>query len=234
MHELPLLELTVRLVVAAAAGVVLGLERELRSHPAGARTHALVAVGAALFTIAGAYGFADVQRGPNTDPARIAAQVASGVGFLGAGAILRQGLGVRGLTTAATLWLAAAIGVASGAGAYPAVLVGTAVVLVVLVVLRVLKPLILRASPTVVIEIGYERGHGTLGPVIRSLNGVAAKMQQLDVDDEDGTPLRRVTLTLTGVHDLEEINRVAEGLRERAEVRSVRVSTSSSARGLGA
>src|SRR3954453_12189819 len=115
------------------AAVLVGLEREVRGHVAGSRTHALVAVGAALFTIAGAYGFTDVPHGPNVDPARIAAQVASGIGFLGAGAILRQGLGVRGLTTATTLWLAAALGVASGAGAYPAVAICTAIVLLVLI-----------------------------------------------------------------------------------------------------
>src|SRR3954451_23793087 len=101
------------------AAVLLGLEREVRGHPAGARTHALVAVGAVLFTIAGAYGFGDVPHGPTVDPARVAAQVASGVGFLGAGAIMRQGFGVRGLTTAATLWLAAAIGVTAGGRALP-------------------------------------------------------------------------------------------------------------------
>src|SRR5947209_16104021 len=101
----------------------------MRAHAAGVRTHALVAVGAALFTVAGAYGFADVPHGSNVDPARIAAQVASGVGFLGAGAILRQGIGVRGLTTAATLWLAAALGLASGAGAYDAALLGTAILM---------------------------------------------------------------------------------------------------------
>src|SRR5205814_5655850 len=122
----------------------LGFERELRARVAGLRTHSLVAIGAALFTIAGAYGFGDIPRGPNIDPARIAAQVASGVGFLGAGAILRQGFGVRGLTTATTLWLAAAIGVASGAGAYPAVAVCTGIVLLVLVALRLAKPLIMR------------------------------------------------------------------------------------------
>src|SRR5438270_5748195 len=141
MRDLSLLELTLRMAVAAGAAVLLGLEREIRGHPAGVRTHALVAVGAALFTIAGAYGFADIPRGPNIDPARIAAQVASGIGFLGAGAILRQGSGVRGLTTAATLWLAAAIGVTSGAGAYAAVAVGTVLMMVALVALRLAKPL---------------------------------------------------------------------------------------------
>src|SRR3954465_14920409 len=128
MRGLSTLELSLRIGIAMIAAVLLGLEREVRCHPAGSRTHALVAVGAALFTIAGAYGFTDVPHGPNVDPARIAAQVASGIGFLGAGAILRRGLGVRGLTTATTLWLAAALGVASGAGAYAAVAICTVVV----------------------------------------------------------------------------------------------------------
>src|SRR6059058_5876004 len=144
MRDLTVWTLSLRLGVAALAGLTLGFERELRARAAGIRTHSLVAVGAALFTIAGAYGFSDIPHGPNIDPARIAAQVASGVGFLGAGAIMRQGIGVRGLTTAATLWLAAAIGVTSGAGAYPAVAVGTVMVLIALVVLRLAKPLVTR------------------------------------------------------------------------------------------
>src|SRR5438309_8374348 len=157
--------------------MLIGLERELRGHAAGVRTHTLVAVGAAIFTIAGAYGFSDIPHGPNVDPARVGAQVASGVGFLGAGAILRQGLGIRGLTTAATLWLAAALGLASGAGAYPAVAVGTAVVLIVLVILRALKPLTNRWSPDLtVIEMDYLRGYGTLGPLLRTVNGINTKL----------------------------------------------------------
>ena len=146
VRDLPMLTLCVRLLLAATAGLVVGSERELRAQAAGIRTHALVAVGAALFTVAGAYGFADVPHGPNVDPARIAAQVASGVGFLGAGAILRKGLGVRGLNTAATLWLAAALGVAAGAGAYAAAGLGTGVVLLVLIALRIVTPLLLRMA----------------------------------------------------------------------------------------
>jgi putative Mg2+ transporter-C (MgtC) family protein len=226
VYSLSVGELTLRLVVAAVAGVVLGLERELRAHPAGARTHALVAVGAALFTIAGAYGFTDVPRGPTVDPARVAAQVASGIGFLGAGAIMRQGSGVRGLTTAATLWLAAAIGVASGAGSYPAVAIGTIVVLVVLVVLRLLKPLLLRwGPPTTVIELEYERGHGTLGPVIQTLNQLSTKMEQIDVNDETHHGLRQVTVYLA-IRDVEEMQRAVDHLRARPEVRRVRVASS--------
>src|SRR4051794_33290597 len=227
MRDLTVWTLSLRLGVAALAGLTLGFERELRARAAGLRTHSLVAVGAALFTIAGAYGFADIPRGPNVDPARIAAQVASGIGFLGAGAILRQGLGVRGLTTATTLWLAAALGVASGAGAYPAVAVCTAVVLLVLVVLRLAKPLIERWSHSVaVIELDYERGHGTLGPVLTSVNELRTRLDHLELvddDEEDDDGLRHVSLHLT-TNDLARVYEMVDDLRERPEVRAVRVS----------
>src|SRR3954467_1495431 len=101
-----------RLGVAAVLGGAIGAERELRERAAGLRTHAVVCVGSALFTLVSAYGFAEFRV---VDPTRIAAQIVSGIGFLGAGAIIRQGLSVRGLTTAATLWLVAAIGMAAGA-----------------------------------------------------------------------------------------------------------------------
>src|SRR5258708_4555566 len=124
-----------RLAVAALLGALVGVERESAAKGAGVRTHAVVALGAALFTIAGAYGFTDLGKGPNVDPARIAAQVAAGVGFIGAGAILRSGASVRGITTAATVWLAAAIGVAAGAGGWLAAIVATVLTVLVLVVL---------------------------------------------------------------------------------------------------
>src|SRR4051794_33629631 len=114
------LDLLLRIVAAAGLGVVLGAEREQRGQFAGMRTHALVACGAAIFTVAGAYGFSDVSRGPNVDPMRVAAQVASGIGFIGGGAILHEGALVRGLTTAASLWAAGALGVAPGAGPWRA------------------------------------------------------------------------------------------------------------------
>jgi putative Mg2+ transporter-C (MgtC) family protein len=226
VRDLGLIELTLRVGVAVLSAVLLGLEREVRGHPAGIRTHALVAVGATLFTIAGAYGFADVPHGSNVDPARIAAQVASGIGFLGAGAILRQGLGVRGLTTATTLWLAAALGVASGAGAYPAVAVGTAVVLVVLVAVRLAKPLIVRwGGGVTVIEMEYRRGHGTLGPVLQTINGLGSKLDHLeltDEDEDDDEGMRHVTLHFN-TRDLDQISAVVDELRERPEVHAVRM-----------
>src|SRR5213595_2735248 len=135
-------EALVRLVLAAALGGAVGLERELREREAGFRTHMLVAVGSALFTIASAYGFREflVNGGSvvRADPTRIAAQIVTGIGFLGAGAIIRQGLAVSGLTTAATLWVVAAIGMASGAGYYSAAVITTGVALLALWPLRTL------------------------------------------------------------------------------------------------
>src|SRR5690242_3089783 len=122
-----------RLTVAAGLGGAIGLERELRERQAGLRTHLVVCVGSALFTLVSAYAFTS----PRVDPTRIAAQIVSGIGFLGAGAIIRQGLSVRGLTTAATLWLVAAIGMASGAGYYDAAVIATAGALLTLGPLRI-------------------------------------------------------------------------------------------------
>jgi putative Mg2+ transporter-C (MgtC) family protein len=120
------LGLTVRLVVALLLGAAIGWERELQRMPAGFRTHALVSLGAAIFTVISAYAFT----GPGSDPTRIAAQIVSGIGFLGGGAILHYGGTVRGLTTAASLWSVAAVGMAAGAGLF--VVAGISAVLVII------------------------------------------------------------------------------------------------------
>ena len=125
-----------RVVVAAGLGGAVGLERELREREAGFRTHLLVSVGSCLFTLVSAYGFNEF-RGGSVDPTRIAAQIVTGIGFLGAGAIIRQGFSVRGLTTAATLWVVAAIGMASGAGYFSVAVITTALVLFSLWPLRI-------------------------------------------------------------------------------------------------
>lgn len=124
------LDLSVRLIVAAALGLAVGFEREIHGHPAGLRTHMLVASGSALFTVLSAYGFSDVPGGVPIDPTRIAAQIVSGIGFLGAGAILKDGIVIRGLTTAASLWATSAVGMAAGAGEYVIAAVATGTILV--------------------------------------------------------------------------------------------------------
>jgi putative Mg2+ transporter-C (MgtC) family protein len=125
------LELGLRLLVAGLLGGIIGVEREIHEHPAGMRTHTLVALGCALFTILSIYGFditIDGQKAP-VDPSRLAAQIVSGIGFLGAGAILKYGTSIRGLTTAASLWATAAIGIAAGTGQYFLAIVGFAIVI---------------------------------------------------------------------------------------------------------
>jgi putative Mg2+ transporter-C (MgtC) family protein len=133
MINLPLqLDLAVRLIVAAGLGLAIGFEREIHGHPAGLRTHMLVAMGSALFTVLSIYGFQDQPGGGTApvDPTRIAAQIVSGIGFLGAGAILKDGIVIRGLTTAASLWATAAVGMAAGAGEYVISVVAAGVILV--------------------------------------------------------------------------------------------------------
>ena len=132
------LALVGRLLVAAVLGAVIGIEREIHDHPAGIRTHLLVALGSALFTVLSIVGFPSAD-GTATDPSRVAAQIVTGIGFLGAGAIIKYGPSVRGLTTAASLWAAAGIGMAAGAGWPVLALATTVIVIVSLWPLRVLR-----------------------------------------------------------------------------------------------
>jgi putative Mg2+ transporter-C (MgtC) family protein len=127
------LELIGRVALAAACGAAIGFERELVEKPAGLRTHALVALGAAAFTVAGYGGLSSVATGVQTDVSRIAAQVVTGVGFLGAGVVIFHGDRLRGLTTAAELWAVAGIGVLSGLGLIYMSTAATAMILIIVV-----------------------------------------------------------------------------------------------------
>lgn len=135
---LPFPDQLARLLLAVVLGALIGIERERRDYAAGLRTHALVSLGAALAIIVSTYGFKAVVGGSGVelDPSRVAAQVVSGVGFLGAGTIIVQRATVRGLTTAASIWLVAGIGLACGAGLYVAALLSTALALIILVPLK--------------------------------------------------------------------------------------------------
>jgi putative Mg2+ transporter-C (MgtC) family protein len=119
------LDLAWRLIAAAVLGAAIGIERERHEHPAGIRTHMLVSIGSAAFTVLSIYSF-----GPGSDPGRVAAQIVTGIGFLGAGSILKGGGTIHGLTTAASLWVVAAVGMAAGAGAWGVAIVTTIIVLI--------------------------------------------------------------------------------------------------------
>jgi putative Mg2+ transporter-C (MgtC) family protein len=209
-------EALLRLVLAAALGAAVGIERELREREAGLRTHLLVALGSALFTIAGAYGFHTLR----TDPTRVAAQIVTGIGFLGAGAIIRQGLSVRGLTTAATLWVVAAIGIAAGAGYYSGALITTAIVLLSLYPLRIVAyRVLIRFRPEnarLLVELPLGASPGT---VLDEVERAGMQIESVDVSQEGDR--RRLALDVRTPPELNParvVARIAE-VEHVAEVR---------------
>src|SRR6266550_4181806 len=216
-------ESLLRLALAALLGGLIGFEREMREREAGLRTHLLVSLGSALFTIVGAYGFhAFLDSGANVvraDPTRIAAQIVTGIGFLGAGAIIRQGLSVRGLTTAATLWVVAAVGLASGAGYYSVAVITTGLVLLALWPLRIIAYRILsrfRAedgrllvalpagqAPGAVID-EVERAGARIASLEVSQEGVRRRLE-LDVVLPRDVPPARIVARIADLDDVVEV-----------------------------
>lgn len=201
------LELVLRLVLAAGLGAIIGLEREWRDRTAGLRTHMLVCLGSAVFTVVSAYGFQEwyesIPAGQRStivsDPTRIAAQIVTGIGFLGAGAIFRSEDGIRGLTTAASLWMMAAIGLATGAGYYALAVSSTALMLLVLVALRQVSGRIKRMNraehtPLEVIV----TGPSSIGMVLDAIASVGGTVSQFTASVvRRDRPGRRLTFDLS-------------------------------------
>src|SRR5437764_1147326 len=158
-------EMLLRVGAGVGLGAVIGFERQFRARMAELRTNALVAVGATLFVLLSAHGFGGLNDTGSADPTRVAAQIVSGIGFLGAGVILRDGLTVRGLNTAATLWCSAAVGALAGAGLYQVAAAGTVAVVAVNVALRPLGRVIDRRP---------ESGDET--PTVSTFRAVASAM----------------------------------------------------------
>lgn len=216
-------EIAARIALAIALCGALGWERERLGQVAGMRTHILVGTGAALFTLVSAYGFSEWvtpdRRVPlfQIDPSRVAAQIVAGIGFLGAGAIITQGVNVRGLTTAATLWIAAAIGMSAGIGFYFAAVLSTVLMMIALLGIRAARtrwtvPL---QSNVVSMEIRAKKDQ-RLAELIASLASSGASLQKID-------PLRkkryRVEIQIDGDVPVEEIRRKVDnhrGVRLRA------------------
>ena len=212
------------LLVLVLAGAV-GVERELREQEAGLRTHMLVGVGAALFVIAGNYAWSGLSfgnaEGIVLDPSRVVAYVVTGVGFLGAGAIIKNGGSIRGLTTAASLWVVAAIGVVGGAGQYALAIFATAVVLVSLwPVKQLARYLGLRRTGSRRLVVLLEP-RSTVGEVLLAVEGSGIDVHATTVEDEPGG--RRLEVVLAG--RTAEILAALERLSRTAGVRSVSLET---------
>lgn len=228
-------EVMVRLLATVVLCGLIGLERETRDQAAGFRTHILLGLGAALFTLVSAYGFPEFTRaalesggrGVQFDPTRIAAQVVTGVGFLGAGAIIRRGLDVRGLTTAASLWAAAAIGLASGAGFYFGAAATTAVVLAALYLLRGVRVYVVSRFQNTfgVLGVHFTDRGAEISRVVEIIEGHEVRIRSTDAEIEDGRasyeiqlripPNRPVQEMLAEISALPDVDRVQiTGLQE--------------------
>jgi len=220
MPDLSTAEALLRLLIAAGLGGAIGLERELRDHEAGFRTHLIVSLGACVFTLVSAYAWTDwtfsTASGVVFDPTRIAAQIVTGIGFLGAGAIIVRGISVRGLTTAATLWVVAAIGMAAGTGYY-AVAVGAAVlVLVSLGPLKLVSSRLLSRVRPEEAELGIRLApEGEATRVLNLIEELGARVAHVEFGDD-----RTLDVTLRASRRSESA-RVAEKVNELEDVERV-------------
>lgn len=215
-------EIGLRILLAAVLGGVIGMEREANDHPAGLRTHISVALGAALFGIVSGYGFAgfDASRSETNfqvDPTRVASNIVTGVGFLGGGAILKYGATVKGLTTAASLWVTAAIGLGCALGIYFATLVTTAALFLALVGLGVPARWITRRfgreHDTVVLRLAKGAEASGVIAALCAIDGV--RLSSLTVgDDDDGVVVVAEVHRRRG-HDIEAL---VAPLAKRADV----------------
>lgn len=198
---LPYEEIFERLLLAALLGSVIGLDRERLDWAAGLRTHMLVAVGSTVFMLVSAFGFSDILGRPDVvlDPSRIAAQVVSGIGFLGAGTIIFRKEVIRGLTTAASLWTVAAIGLAVGGGMYVAATGGTAVVLIILVGVKPLERRLFANKRQQHFVLLVERKSISLQQIEAAIEKLEMQMNHLAIQPGDTPNKERISITLERV-----------------------------------
>jgi putative Mg2+ transporter-C (MgtC) family protein len=214
-------EIVLRLLLASLLGSVIGLERERLLWAAGLRTHMLVSVGACLIMIVSTYGFDGVLGNHVVlDPSRVAAQVVSGIGFLGAGSIILRGDKIKGLTTAASLWTVGGIGLAVGGGLYAAAISATVIILAILAGIKPLEERYLRRSRTVTLTLQAAHGEISLGMLSEKLGALAPRVRQFIVKPSESPETDEVTITLDRV-TLKEAEQVRHLIRALPSVLSI-------------
>ena len=217
--------LFLRLAIAFLLGGIIGIEREMRNQPAGFRTHAILAVGSALVMIISFEG-SQIYGPLTSDPMRIAAQVVSGIGFLGAGAILRIGVSVKGLTTAASLWTTAAVGLACGAGFYEAAFLTTALLMLALFILGKFEKFYLFTKPKRHLFIEALDTPGLMGDIERVLQeeGYSMDFVEVDRDREESTmEIQMVIRPRTGAVPEEDPAKITASLLKLRGIKNVEV-----------
>ena len=222
--DLELWEGLLRLVVAALLAGVIGVERVLREREAGLRTHMLVCVGATMFMLVGVYGWSDFELGNDigvvVDPSRVASYVVSGIGFLGAGAIIKYGINVRGLTTAASLWVVAAIGVAVGVGMYEFAVATTALVILALWPLSQFKRLLAgKAEESRRLAVSLEPSASVVS-ALGTIEESGYAIESVEVGEEEDA--RRLDVVITTSADT-QLGDLLDGLASLEGVRTATV-----------
>ncbi len=182
---MPLQVILIRLSMAVILSGLIGLEREDKNRPAGFRTHILVCVGAAVVMLTSQYLFEQYSYLTNMDPGRLGAQVISGIGFLGAGTIIRQGVNVRGLTTAASLWAVACVGLAVGIGFYEGAIAGAVMIYLTLMVLSRFGPLLQSKASHLVLNVEVENKPGKIGEIGLLLGRYHVTIRNIEFLDND-------------------------------------------------
>lgn len=200
-------EILIRLLLASAFGALIGLERERKDWAAGLRTHMMVSVGSCLIMIVSAFGFSDILGTENVslDPSRVASQVISGIGFIGAGTILflKQGA-IRGLTTASGLWTVAAIGLATGGGLYFAAGATTIIALIILWVLKPLEQIYFRKYKPLLLRV-TSRPDSESDFIRRLLENKEIKIQSINLERNDNEYIYDLKFDHTELSKLELI-----------------------------
>ncbi|MDF2840239.1 MAG: hypothetical protein K0Q99_1011 [Clostridia bacterium] len=191
-------EILLRLALACLLGGLIGIERERNRQPAGLRTHILVCIGATLVMLCNIFLFEKYRFVANIDPARLGAQVISGIGFLGAGTIIKEGLSVRGLTTAASLWVVGCLGVAIGLGFYAGAIVTTSFILIILMIFSKLGYLVYGKGGKTLIIIKSINAEGRLNMISKKLDEFELHASDISVEPaEDNLIALRVKVTIT-------------------------------------
>jgi putative Mg2+ transporter-C (MgtC) family protein len=216
-------QIILRLLIATILGAAVGLERERLEWAAGLRTHALVCVGAALFMIVSAFGFADALGSSDVilDPSRVAAQVVSGIGFIGAGTIIFRREIVRGLTTAASIWAVAAIGLAVGGGMYLAAIVATVLALVILAVVKPIEWRVFKHRRARQVNLTVDVQEISLSDIKAEIEAADLHLDRLVIRSSDHPEADRVEVFLARGSSEKKLLLLMESLRRFAGVREI-------------
>jgi len=216
-------DMVIRLCLGFVAGTIIGLERSSKRQVAGLRTHILIATGATLLMLLSIYLPQQISGSQRTgDPGRIAAQVVSGIGFLGAGAIIRLGNNVRGLTTAASLWFVAAVGLAIGGGMYLVAGVAEVLGLVTLILLSMVEKKIFPSERFKMLEISYKNNNSSTGEAMAIIKDSGIQVQTVDVNQgskDKGTKLR----LLVRIPETVDIASIARTIKASGNVGKVEI-----------